>query len=185
MRMRNDLAVICAFAMLPLLGGCSIGETASEDSTSARTLTDTADTASDGSITALTARADAPYAVDVTTLFTERDLRSEYTVDTEIQLTGDLAAINGTGAAADGSTVTITDEGIYRLTGTLDGQIVVASEGKVQLVLDGVTITNEDGAAILVTSAKKTFLTLAPGSENVLADGAARAEAQEDEWESC
>ncbi len=177
MRMKNCLAAICAFAMLPLLGGCSVADTASKEGDETRALNDTAD----GAVTALTARADAPYAVDVTSLFTDRDLRSDYTVDTEIRLDGDTASIDGSGAAADGSTVTITDEGVYRLTGTLDGQIVVASEGKVQLVLDGVTITNKEGAAILVTGAKKTFLTLAPGSENVLADGASRSEGQEDD----
>ena len=183
MRMKNCLAAICAFAMLPLLGGCSVADTASKEGDETRALNDTAeleDTA-DGAVTALTARADAPYAVDVTSLFTDRDLRSDYTVDTEIRLDGDTASIDGSGAAADGSTITITDEGVYRLTGTLDGQIVVASEGKVQLVLDGVTITNESGAAILVTGAKKTFLTLAPGSENVLADGTSRSEGQEDD----
>ena len=56
-----------------------------------------------------------------------------------------------------------------------DGQIVVeAGEAdKVQLVLNGVSITNSDGPAIEIRSADKVFLTLAEGSENMLSDGEA------------
>lgn len=59
--------------------------------------------------------------------------------------------------------------------GTLaDGQIVVSlpgDEDKAQIVLDGVTIHNEDGPAIQVDQADKVFLTLADGSTNTLSDG--------------
>ena len=73
-----------------------------------------------------------------------------------------------------GSTVTITDEGSYILSGTLNnGMIIVDAEDtdKVQLVLNGVNITNDTSAAIYVMEADKVFITTVSGSKNVLANG--------------
>lgn len=72
--------------------------------------------------------------------------------------------------------VTITEAGTYTLSGTLaDGQIVVDADSdndKIQLILNGVSVTNSDGPAIYVKSADKVFLTLAEGTVNTLSDGA-------------
>ncbi|MBQ4465751.1 MAG: carbohydrate-binding domain-containing protein, partial [Oscillospiraceae bacterium] len=121
----------------------------------------------------LSLSANAPYSMDPTSLFTERDLSDTYEVTTEITLNDDSASVSGEGASADGSTVTVTGEGVYRVTGKLtDGRIVVnAPDAKVQIVLDGAEITSSDGSAIMVESAKKVFLTLADGSENTVSDG--------------
>lgn len=113
--------------------------------------------------------------------FTDRDLDPSYdeATATKIALDGSSASITGEGATADGSTVTISADGTYVVSGTLaDGQIVVnlpGDEDKVQIVLDGITIHNEDGPAIQVDQADKVFLTLADGSTNVLSDGASYA----------
>ena len=58
----------------------------------------------------------------------------------------------------------------YILSGTYSGQIVVnvADTAKVQLVLDGVTITNESSAAIYVKEADKVFITLKDGTTSTL-----------------
>lgn len=72
--------------------------------------------------------------------------------------------------------VTISEAGTYILTGTLtDGQVIVSAgdKDKVQLVLDGASITCADGPAIVVQNADKVFLTLADGSQNTLSDGGA------------
>ncbi len=72
---------------------------------------------------------------------------------------------------SDGETVTITEAGVYVLSGSAEeAQIVVAagSEDKVQLVLAGLSVTNDGKACILVQSADKVFLTSAEGSENSL-----------------
>lgn len=70
-------------------------------------------------------------------------------------------------------------------TGELtDGQLLVAAgdDDKVQLVLAGATVHNEDGPAIYVQNADKCFVTLADGAENTLTDGADYAlEADSDE----
>ncbi|MBQ6914327.1 MAG: carbohydrate-binding domain-containing protein [Kiritimatiellae bacterium] len=75
----------------------------------------------------------------------------------------------------DGSTVTITAAGVYVLSGTLNGSVVVdaTSDDKVQLVLDGATIHSDTFAAICVKQADKVFVTLADGTVNALSNGGA------------
>lgn len=120
--------------------------------------------------------------------FTDRDLDPSYdeATATKIVLDGSGASVTGEGATADGSTVTISADGTYVVSGTLaDGQIVVnlpGDEDKAQIVLDNANIHNEDGPAIQIDQADKVFLTLADGSSNALSDGADYALAEgEDE----
>ncbi|MGN0072550.1 MAG: carbohydrate-binding domain-containing protein, partial [Coriobacteriales bacterium] len=74
-----------------------------------------------------------------------------------------------------GSTVEITEEGTYILRGTAqDTQLLVEcqdEQAKVQLVLDGASISCSTGPAVYVKAADKCFVTLAAGSENSLSDG--------------
>ena len=107
-------------------------------------------------------------------LFSDRDIDPSYnSVDAEITLNGDSIAVEGTGATSEGTTLTITEEGIYRITGTLsDGQIIVnAPKAKVQLVLDNASVSCSTSAPIYITDADKTFITLADGSSNTVTDG--------------
>ena len=70
-----------------------------------------------------------------------------------------------------GKDVSITEEGVYVISGNAtDTTITVDADdsAKVQLVLDGVTITNEDAPAIYVSSADKVFVTTTDGSTNEL-----------------
>lgn len=94
-------------------------------------------------------------------MFTDRDLSGEYENTQTITL-------------GDGD-VTITEPGTYILTGTLkNGMITVNAAGendKVQLVLSGVDIYSDTGAAICVLDADKVFITLADGTENTLEVG--------------
>ncbi len=120
----------------------------------------------------LNAETPAP-SCDVSALFSDRDLSGTYDeAAAVITCSGDSIAIEGSGAEANGSDITITDEGVYLISGTLDdGQIVVNSAGKVQLVLNGASLSCSDSAAIYVQQAKKCFLTLAEGTENSVSDG--------------
>ncbi|MCM1506104.1 MAG: carbohydrate-binding domain-containing protein [Ruminococcus flavefaciens] len=107
-------------------------------------------------------------------LFSDRDLNPDYSqITAEIILNGKSAEVKGNGVSVKGSTVTITDEGIYHITGTLDdGQIIVdAEKNKVQLVLDNAEINCSNSSAVYIVSAKKTFITLADGSKNIISDG--------------
>lgn len=64
----------------------------------------------------------------------------------------------------------ITESGTYHLTGNLEGMITVdAGEGKVRLILDGVTIKNSAGPAISCFAADDLVIELV--GENYLEDG--------------
>ncbi len=62
----------------------------------------------------------------------------------------------------DGETVSVTEEGIYVVTGTASEctiKVDAGKDAKVQLVLSGVNITNTSTPAIYVVSADKVFVT--------------------------
>ena len=89
--------------------------------------------------------------IDATDLFTERDLTQ----------TADLSEAK-TIALSDGQNVSITEAGVYVLSGSAKNVTVTvdaADDAKVQLVLDGVSVTNTDSPVIYVKNADKVFVT--------------------------
>ena len=112
-------------------------------------------------------------AVDTDGLFSQRDLEQSWdeSAAVRIELTGDTASSDSDAVQIDDGTVTITSEGVYVLSGTLsNGSIIVdaGDEDKVQLVLNGVSVTGSDFAAIYAKNADKVFVTLAENTENTL-----------------
>ncbi len=93
---------------------------------------------------------------------------AEYT----LTLNGSTAELSG-GGTADGSVVTITEEGCYTVKGTLDdGQIILDGKDiRVKLVLDGADITCADSAPIYMKQGKGLMIQSAEGSENHISDG--------------
>lgn len=87
--------------------------------------------------------------------------------DRDLEQTPDLTdAVYHT--VTDGKDIHITEAGVYVLTGTAKNVTVYVEAGdedKVQLVLDGVSITNDDFPCIYVTSADKVFVTTVADSE--------------------
>lgn len=125
---------------------------------------------------ALSSQQTAATAMDTSSLFSDRDLEGTYdeSAAIPIQLSGDSAACDSSAVTVEGSTITITAEGVYLLSGTLtDGQIVVnaGETDKVQLVLAGADITSSTSAAIYALEGDKVFVTLAQGTENTLTNG--------------
>ena len=117
----------------------------------------------------------AALAADYADVFTDFDQRDSWTEAVLITFNEDGVLINGSGASAEGTTVSITAPGIYQLTGACsNGQIVVQLDKaeKAQLVLNGLTLTCADSAPLYVISADKVSLTLAPGSVNAFTDAA-------------
>ena len=93
-------------------------------------------------------------------LFSKRDLKQEADLSEASYITME-----------DGQTISITTEGVYVLSGTAANctvKIEADKEAKIQLVLGGVTITNDDFPAIYVVSADKVFITTAANTTNTL-----------------
>lgn len=102
-------------------------------------------------------------ALDTTDLFTERDL--EQTVD--VSEAESIALLSG-------EDVAISQEGVYLLSGTVTDVTITVDAGedaKVQLVLDGVSVTNENAPAIYVASADKVFITLTDSANQLEVSG--------------
>ncbi len=106
----------------------------------------------------------------------EADLSFDVADAVDVTL-ADGASDGGSGVTVDGDTVTITAAGTYSVSGTLtSGSLVVdAADAVVNLVLDGVDITAADVAAVNVVEAEQVVVSLADGSQNVLADAAGAA----------
>lgn len=110
--------------------------------------------------------------LDTSDLFSNRDVEVGYDEAecVKISLNGNTAQSDSQSVKVDGNVVTITDEGTYLISGTLNGQIIVEAEksDKVQLVLDNANISCASSAALYVSQADKVFVTTAAGSENLL-----------------
>lgn len=112
-------------------------------------------------------------AIDITDMFTKRDLAGTYDESEAVKITlsGKTAACDSSNVHIEDGVVTIKAAGVYVLSGTLtDGTVVVdaGDDDKVQLVFDGVSITAADYAAIYAKNADKVFVTLTEGTENTL-----------------
>ncbi len=111
--------------------------------------------------------------IDMTDMFTKRDLSGTYEESEAVKITlsGKTATCDSSNVQIDDGVVTIKAAGVYVLSGTLTDETIVVDVGdddKVQLVLDGVSITAADYAAIYAKNADKVFVTLAEGTENSL-----------------
>ena len=107
----------------------------------------------------LSANVTSSGAIDASDLFTERDLTQTADLSEAVYYT-----------LSDGQDITISEEGVYVLTGSASEVTVTvdaASEDKVQIVLDGVSVTNTDAPCIYVKNADKVFITTA-SAENML-----------------
>ena len=158
-------AVICvvmgawavAFARAESEKGCA----ASTDTAVKTTAAVSADavSAQSGSVTATSATASASTGTPVfqmSDLFSDRDLKQEADLTDAVTYT-----------VTDGQNVSITDAGVYVLTGEARDVTVVVEAGekdKVQLVLDGLSVTNGSAPVIYVKSADKVFVTVAGDS---------------------
>jgi hypothetical protein len=168
--MKKWIALLLAAALLTgtgaALSGCTAAQAESLSSTT-QSLVETLSAASsdssetaDASAAATVSGTSSDSLLDTGSVFTSRDL--EQTADTADAVTYTVE---------DGRDITITEEGVYVITGTAsDCTIYVNADdtAKVQLVLDGVSITNTDAPAIYVVSADKCFVTTTD-SENTLA----------------
>ena len=69
------------------------------------------------------------------------------------------------------TSTTINKSGTYNISGTIkNGKLTIDTDGDVILVLDNVSITNNNGPAIYVKKAKNVTITLKENSESTLTD---------------
>ena len=105
--------------------------------------------------------------IDATDLFSKRDLTQ----------TADLSNAE-TITLSDGQNVSITKEGVYVISGSAKNVTITveaADDAKVQLVLDGVSVTNTDTPVIYVKNADKVFVTTL-GDNNLSVTGSFTAD---------
>lgn len=117
-----------------------------------------------------------PVEIVVEDMFSDRDKDVSYDEGKSVVIELKGSSVNCDSDVVDisGSTVTITDEGTYIISGSLDdGMIIVNADkkDKPQLVLNDVSINSETSAPIYILQADKVFITLAEGSVNTLSNG--------------
>lgn len=169
----KKICLVITLALALLLSGCGAGGSVTPSGTPSGTGSSNS-TPSPSTSAAPSSGSSMP--ADVSELFSDRDFEIGYDEDASalIQLNGSSATCTSDAVQIDGSTITITDEGTYILTGTLDdGMVIVNSEknDKTQLVLDNASIHSETSAPIYILQSDKVFITLASGSENSLSNG--------------
>lgn len=173
---KRTAAALCAAAMLGVLSACGPDAGMEEgggvpSQASQASLASQASQASPAPLNSAGDTGRAPAAMDLTGA-------------TAITLSGSGASVDGEGASAEGSVVTITAAGLYTLSGTLDdGRIIVnAPKEEVTVVLNGADITCSYSSPLYVYKAGTATVHLMEGTENALTDGTAYT--YEDEYSS-
>lgn len=146
MIMNKIIATVVACCLFFSMTGCSKIAKSNTDTNSSIPDTSDLDNTSDD-------------ILNVASMFTERDMETEYDQTECKQL------------VLKNQNTTISEAGVYLVSGEIaDGQIIidVNKSEKVQLILDNVNINCSTSAAIYVKSADKVFITLANESQNSL-----------------
>lgn len=160
------LVVAALIAVLFIFNGCAAGSTVEEPAASqteqaAETSASSSaqvDDAAEVSSANILSSAEGSF-LDTSEIFSDRDMEQS----------ADLSGATYI-ALSSGENVTVAEEGVYVLSGSAENVTVIVEaddEAKVQIVLDGVTIKNENAPAIYVKSADKVFVTTTD-SENAM-----------------
>ena len=162
MKCKTCSALLLAALMAASLAAC--GTTAADASARETAAFSESGFGSDGTVAADT----LSYTAADSDRFTDRDL------DQTPDLTGAAEY-----AVEDGRDIEITAAGVYVLSGTAKNVTVTVDAGdedKVQLVLDGLTLTNEDFPCIYVKNADKVFVTTTKSDNSLTVTGAFSAD---------
>ncbi len=161
MKMKHISAIILSTILIPSIVGCAttqsdnnvetpvIQTTTTEVVASETTITTTQNTSEDSSSNIISSVEGS--MLDLTEMFSSRDLEqsADLTESVVIKL-------------ISGEDVAINEEGVYVLSGEVEDVTVLVDaedDAKVQIVLDGVSIINENSPAIVVKNADKVFVT--------------------------
>ena len=156
-------STLLAAALMVGAIGCSAGANSAQASTSGAQAAQSATTSGSQQMqqSAASGNLIEGSALDTGNMFTDRDLAQ----------TADLADAQYITLASN-QNVDITEEGVYVISGSANDVTITVNvadkDAKVQLVLDGASITNSSSPAIYVVSADKVFVTTTEGSANSL-----------------
>ena len=176
--MKKCLSIVLALLLvLSLLAGCGDNSTSGNNNQNGNNNSN-----NDGTVTfggdenSNSNPIDVDFSQTDEDMFTDRDSKTEFDASkaVTIKLNGATATASSNSVKISGSTVTITEEATYVISGTLsDGMIVVDAPetAKLQLVFNGISITKTTSAALYIIEADKVLVTLADGTENTLANG--------------
>ena len=150
---RMYIAALLTVQMLVFpLSGCAsasgISSAAGTSNTSAAVVTLT----NDGETKVSTESKSSGSGLSADELFTERDLDQNPDLSDAKELT-----------LKSGKDITISKAGVYRVTGSAEDATIIVDAGdddKVQIVLEGVSITNSDTPCIYIKNADKVFVTV-------------------------
>lgn len=165
-------AVLLTLCML-ILGGCKAADGTASIESAVKNTDAGGSQQADGTSSAISNEPVSVQHMDSSDMFSERDKEIGYDDSTAvtINLTGTGAQCSSDSVQISGSTVVISEEHTYIITGSLtDGQIIVdaTNADKIQLVLSGVNINCNTSAALYIKQADKVFITLATDTENTL-----------------
>ena len=179
--LRKVIGTALVMAVMASMTACSgaaaadaaqTGQSAAAEAAAEETAAETADIseekAGDAALTETSQKTVSETAEDLSDYFTDRDL--EQSPDLTDAVTCEVK---------DGEDITITKEGVYVLKGEASEVTVIVEaddEAKVQLVLDGVTVTNTDAPAIYVKSADKVFVTTTDSENSLSVSGSFTAD---------
>lgn len=104
---------------------------------------------------------------------TEEDYSYEYDESKAKSIVFSDTSVSGNGVQIKNTTATIASAGDYILSGSCsNGQVIVDGKGEVRLILQGLTLTSKESAAVFIKNAEKVTVVLAEGTENTLSDSA-------------
>ena len=110
------------------------------------------------------------YTVSITT---DND-EDESWKDNKVSVDMSTLSVSGDGASVSDNTLTISKGGVYTLSGkNSDASIVISTDDKVKLKLNGVNITSSDAPVIYVENADKLYIDTEDGTDNSLVSTAA------------
>ena len=113
---------------------------------------------------------DETYTVSITT---DND-EDESWKDNKVSVDMSTLSVSGDGASVSDNTLTISKGGVYTLSGkNSDASIVISTDDKVKLKLNGVNITSSGAPVIYVENADKLYIDTEDGTDNSLVSTAA------------
>ena len=178
---RNKKMAVFALTGVLLFAGCSSQATETvteEEKINEQAEVTTPENKPDTQISATTSENTKVLNTSNTNLVRPDDSDKDYFTERDLTQTADTSNAKYY-TLQDNQEYTITQEGVYVISGSAENATIVVdadSSEKVQIVLDGVSITNADYPAIYVKSADKVFVTTTDSENKLTVTGTFRSD---------